>query len=566
MKSGYGLIAFLIIAILFMALLARCFPLAHADAATVTGCYLVRLRPGTAVTQGDIIGLNWVRLWTDTQKAAEDVYKGLTDASEPCYVMRTQDADATVNDPLARNQWALVKADVLNAWDYSRGGGKTVVVVFDTGGTPTHPDMLYKDYGGKSFVQTATNYTDGNGHGTHTAGTIAASTNNGVGVAGVAYNTKISYVQVLNAQGSGDTGGIAQGVNEATAAIPPGYKAVYNFSLGCECPPPQVLADAIANAAAHDIVLVAAAGNNNADTRQRSFYPANFSQVLSVAATDEQDRKAQFSNYGNVSLAAPGVNILSTVPKSAQGLSDPSGYKLASGTSMASPHVAAIAALVRAAHPTWSAAQVRSALLATARKPQGYTQAYYGAGIVDAGAAVRYGGGVVPVPTRSRPDPTATPPGGEWGRQLEALINSYRAANHLPALRHDDRLAAAADNHNRYEDVNNCFAHQCPGEPDPIARMRATGYPVVSGGENIGRGYQTPQAMLQGWKDSPAHNAALLNTYWPDIGCAFLDGGNGYYLGLWWDCTFARGGTYQAEDAPPVWPFLSGPLMWKRSD
>ena len=262
MRSNRGLIAFILIAIVFMAVASRCFRLVGADVETVTGCYLVRVRPGVAVTQGEALGLNWVRLWTDSQKAAEDVYQGLTDAAEPCYVMHTQeDPAATVNDPLAPQQWALAKANVPSAWDVTKGGGKVVVVVFDTGLDISHPDLISKYFGGKSFIQSPTTYTDQNGHGSHTTGTIAAATNNFVGVAGIAYNTKVSIAQVLNAQGSGDTGGIAQAINEATNAIPPGWQAIYNFSLGCECPPPQVLIDAIANAYAHDIVIVAAAGS-----------------------------------------------------------------------------------------------------------------------------------------------------------------------------------------------------------------------------------------------------------------------------------------------------------------
>lgn len=530
------------------------------QAEIVPGCFAVRAQAGQAIAAGESLGLNWYRVQGDSQAKVEQTYKGAF--VEPCYVVRTplpqpgaetEDAgpQAGVNDPLVGQMWGLGRIAALEAWDVTQGQGKVVVIVFDTGADASHPDLAGKPYGGKSFVNTPGDWRDGNGHGTHVAGTIAAATNNGVGVAGVGYRLRFSVAQVLNAQGSGDTSRIAQAMIEATNAVPDGWKAVFNFSLGCECPPPQILVDATNYAASRDIVLVAALGNNNADTRARRFYPAALEQFISVSATDVNDSKATFSNWGDPDISAPGVNILSTYPGNQ--------YKPLSGTSMASPHVAGAAALVRTAHPTWTAAEVRQALLATARKPPGYTPLWHGAGIVDVGSAVRYNGGVVPVPTRYRPTETP-PPSNNWGLEVERLINVERTARNLTALRHDDRLARAADWHNRWMDANACFAHNCPGEPDVWQRIRNQGYPLVSGGENIGNGYQNPPNMVEGWMGSSGHRAAILNTYWPDIGCAFLDGAGGNYMGLWWTCNFARGGTGSQDG--PVDMYLPGPLQW----
>jgi thermitase len=535
------ILAFVLIILFSAFILASCFNLAQGAPETVPECYAVRLPAGAQTPphpskSAEPLGLNWYRVTAETQAKAEQQYAGKYDAIEPCYTVTThQQPDALTNDPQLSQQWGLSRVNAPTAWDVSKGAGKVVVVMFDTGLDTLHADLSGKWYGGKSYVSISSDFRDPNGHGTHTSGIIAAATNNALGVAGVGYNVKVSVAQVLNAQGSGDTARIAQATIEAANAIPAGWRAVFNYSLGYEGPPSQVFADAATYAASKDIVLVASAGNSNADMRHRSFYPAAFPQFVSVSATDFGDRRAVFSNYGRVSIAAPGVDILSTWP---------GGYRSASGTSMAAPHVTATAALVRAAHPGWNAAQVRQALLATARKPIGYNELHHGAGVVDAGKAVRYGGGVVTPPTaqpRVTPNPTSTPAvGGREGVEAEAIINVWRMQLGLPTLRHDNRLSLAADTHNRYMDTHDCFSHQCPGEPDPWQRIRAAGYPMVAGSETIGRGYATAGDMVNGWILSGPHHAILRSTSYTDIGCAHLDGANGHYLGMWWTCNPAR--------------------------
>jgi thermitase len=190
-----------------------------------------------------------------------------------------------------------------------------------------------------------TGYEDDNGHGTHTAGTAGAAANNGVGIAGVAYNTKIMALKVCNAAGTCSTSDVASAVNYARMN---GAKVI-SMSLGSSGNS-ATLQTAVANAWNAGLVLVASAGNNGNSTLN---YPAAYSQVISVAATDAADRKASFSNTNaDVELAAPGVSVLAPYNNG--------GYRYLSGTSMSAPHVAGLAALLFGQHPTWTNAAVRN--------------------------------------------------------------------------------------------------------------------------------------------------------------------------------------------------------------
>jgi hypothetical protein len=454
---------------------------------------------------------------------------------EPLYVAAIA---ATTNDPLLPQQYSLNRMQAPSAWDVSHGAGVTIAIV-DTGVDCDHPDLAGQCVSrGRNFV-TGGDGLDDQGHGTHVAGIAGARGNNGLGIAGVAYEAKILPVKVLTASGQGHFGHIAEGM--VWACQQPGVRVV-NMSLGCRGCVSQLIDEAAQQCLARGVLPVAAAGNDN--TNEPS-YPAASPYVVGVAATDQNDAKAGFSNWGrNVEVSAPGVAVLSTVRGS--------GYQAWNGTSMASPNAAGVAALVLAARPGLTPHQVRG-VLASSADPIGPAQ-YFGAGRLNAARAVRAeGGGGGPGPTAVPTSlyPTATPvPGGDYAARLEQLINDYRRENGLPALRHDARLARAAQAHNLWMDTHNCFAHECPGEPGVAQRMRDAGYPLVTGGENIGRGYQDPAAMLAGWKGSAGHRAALLNTYWPDIGCHFHNGGGGHYLGMWWSCEFARG----LEGPPPPLP------------
>jgi subtilisin family serine protease len=213
------------------------------------------------------------------------------------------------------------------------------------------------DWRGWDFVANDSNPADENGHGTHVAGTIGARRDNSVGVAGVADGSRLMPLRVLNAQGNGSVAGVILAYAYAARA---GAKVV-NLSLGAQA---FSRAEQDAILAFPGMLFVAAAGNGGSDgigddNDLSPEYPCAYilPNVLCVAATDNRDRLASFSNYGDVAvdLGAPGVDILSTTPGG--------GYGWASGTSMATPHVAGAAALLWAASPGASVAQVKSALM-----------------------------------------------------------------------------------------------------------------------------------------------------------------------------------------------------------
>ena len=216
---------------------------------------------------------------------------------------------------------------------------------------------------------------------------------------------------------------------------------------------------------------------------------------------------------------------------------------------MASPNVAGVAALVWGAHPDWTNAQVKAALLNTARDLG--NRAYYGAGMVNAEAAVQYGGAVPPTPVPTRgPAPTATPPAtpspSDKSRELVSLINAERARQNLPPMAIDAGLERIAAEHNQVMErcaqqysyyTPGCFAHQVTllGEASVWQRLASAGYSNYAGSEVIGRGYQTPADMVQGWLNSSGHRAIILGPY-NFIGCNWLDAAHGHYMGLYQTC------------------------------
>jgi thermitase len=268
--------------------------------------------------------------------------------------------------------------DAPQAWDVSRGSSAVRIAILDSGVECTHVDLLGKCVEQKNFTISST-ATDLLGHGTHVAGIAAANTDNGKGTAGVGWNTKVGSIKVCREYPSESFPllgmcDVADSVEGLLYAADQGYRVI-NMSYGSDpdpYSPSQAEADAIKYAWNKGAVLVAAAGNDYASTRH---YPAAFPEVISVAATDRHDNLAYFSSFGSawVSVAAPGHNILSAYPNVACGLplNDPDGcYNWLSGTSMASPHVAGIAALVWARYPGITNAQARSYIESSAN-PQG---------------------------------------------------------------------------------------------------------------------------------------------------------------------------------------------------
>ena len=321
-----------------------------------------------------------------------------------------------------RDLWGLQSINAETAWDTTQGDTVTVAVV-DTGLDYNHEDIagnvwqndgetgldgsgndkrsngidddgngLIDDWHGWDFVTLDgtpgdNDPMDNHGHGTHVSGTIAATGNNGLGIIGVAPQAKIMALKGLDAYGSGTIEDLSNAIIYAADK----GASVINASWGGSGDTPQTLIDAISYA--HNVkgsVLVAAAGNSNWDvgTQNKGFYPACIRDVIAVAAVNHADAKASFSNYGaKIDLAAPGGGdtdptgllvqpdrtILSLLSSAANSSMTGSGqlvvgtrYLRQAGTSMASPHVAGVAALIRAVHPEFSPEQVRQALRAGA--------------------------------------------------------------------------------------------------------------------------------------------------------------------------------------------------------
>lgn len=280
------------------------------------------------------------------------------------------------NDPLSPQQWGLQKIQAPQAWSQSRGGGVTIAVS-DTGVDLAHPDLSSKiAEGGHDYVDGGTPQ-DGHGHGTHVAGIAAAATDNGIGVAGVAPDAKIMSIRMLDDEGSGSS---EDGAASIRLAADRGARVI-NLSWGPGLPFFSLLFDdpavdaAVRYAYGQGSVVVVASGNDGNPFSD----PATADVSLVVGATTSSDSKAAYSNAGpGVKIHAPGGdvtdvvfckddrNIWSTILPSSGADCDHDGYDTLSGTSMATPHVSGVAALVLARNPTLTARQVIDTILSTA--------------------------------------------------------------------------------------------------------------------------------------------------------------------------------------------------------
>lgn len=287
-------------------------------------------------------------------------------------------------DPLRDQQYALDAMNLPEAWETATGAG-VVIAVVDTGVDLDHPDLEGKLEKGRDFVDGDREPNDENGHGTHVSGIAAAMTNNGTGIAGAAPDARILPVRVLNAEGTGDPTVIAEAIGWAVE----NGADVINLSLGGSSdllgrlfkngPANQAIRDADAAG----VVVVAAAGN---DSTFIQAYRADV-PVIVVNASNEVGLPAGFSNFGDPrAITAPGARILSTAPAVATTIwpEGSGGYEAISGTSMATPYVAGVAALLVELGLT--PAEIRDVLVQTTSDPQGVF--VLSAGLIDAAAAV----------------------------------------------------------------------------------------------------------------------------------------------------------------------------------
>lgn len=351
---------------------------------------------------------------------------------EPDYIARVPEAEAdaatgsSMTDPGADEQYALSKIQAEAAWQINGGSPSIIVALVDTGVQQDHPDLqeqlwhnsretlngidddgngMVDDVAGWNFVNNSNDPEDDADHGTHVAGIVGAVRDNQLGVAGAA-DVTLMPVKVLGSDMSGPVSGVIEGVRYAMN----NGANVINLSLSIP-EASQAFQDVVNEAAQRDIVIVAAAGNKGVNTVE---FPAAFDNVIAVGATDSNDNLADFSNAGpGIELVAPGVAILSTLPGSQYGEMD--------GTSMAAPYVSAVAALIRSADPSLTAAQVRDRLDSTADDlgDNGYDE-LFGNGRINAARALGASEPTTPTPNSGNDDQFEDNDTHEAAKQIQA--------------------------------------------------------------------------------------------------------------------------------------------------
>lgn len=314
--------------------------------------------------------------------------------AEPNYEINLEETNAgplvpvLPHDPQFNDQWALANsgqrggkqgADISAtlAWATTTGNDKLVVAVLDTGVDYTHEDLVENmwvrpatmapyhdnelgtidDLNGFNAIDSAADPMDDNGHGTHCAGIIGAEGENNVGIAGVNWKVQIMPLKFLNAGGSGSTKDAIEAINYVINRKKAGVNIrIISASWG-STQKSRALGDVIRKAYENDILFVAAAGNSSVDNDRTPHYPSSYPNVISVAALDRNDQLASFSNFGvkSVMIGAPGVDILSTWLGNE--------YEEKSGTSMATPVVSGVAALILANNPSMSVEDLHKRLM-----------------------------------------------------------------------------------------------------------------------------------------------------------------------------------------------------------
>lgn len=299
---------------------------------------------------------------------------------------QTQAAQVVVDDPAFTSdpqnidkQWALAKVGFNVAWEKTTGSGTNIVAVVDTGVDATHEDLKSISYvPGFDFVNQQAilpgSNSDDNGHGTLVAGILGATANNGIGIVGTNWQISIMPIKALDSSGKGDADTLAEGI---VWAADHGAEFI-NLSIGgIGFGHDSTLANAVSYAFNKNLVIVAAAGNDTnvtgQDLDQNPVFPIcddnNYNMVIGVAATDQNNLKTDFSNYGRncIDVDAPGKRILSTInfdPLTKK--SSPNSYAYASGTSLAVPFVVGEAALIKSVYPTATNIQIRDRIISTA--------------------------------------------------------------------------------------------------------------------------------------------------------------------------------------------------------
>ncbi|MGC4945316.1 type VII secretion-associated serine protease mycosin [Streptomyces sp. DT224] len=298
-------------------------------------------------------------------------------AAPPAYAITGPDGGACVlpaNRRFEGRPWPLQRVLLDELWHDTRGEGVRVAVI-DTGVDDTHPQLAGAVTAGADMLGPGGDGTgDTVGHGTRVAGIIAARPREGTGFVGLAPGATVLPVRQNDARGHGTDASLAAAIRLAVAR----HAQVVNISQ--ETVRPQTadsaLGRAVAEAVRRDVVVVASAGNDGTHPTRTPAYPAAFDGVIAVAASGRDDERAPFSRPGSfVDVAAPGVDIVSTAPGR--------GHCTDSGTSYAAPYVSAVAALMRAKYPHWTAAQIAARIEQTAERSVNGRDEFVGWGVVD---------------------------------------------------------------------------------------------------------------------------------------------------------------------------------------
>lgn len=339
-----------------------------------------------------------IRALTLKNKGREEVVKAVNllntladiDIAEPDYIFKINDIP---NDPNYNSLYGMNKISASEAWEQVEDCSHVLVGIVDTGIDIYHEDLsgniwsnpneivngidddgngFIDDIHGWNFIENNNDITDLNSHGTHVAGTIGAVGNNGIGVAGVARNAKLIGLRFLDASGSGYDSNAIKAIEYANHM---GISITNNSYGGGEYS--QIFRDVIAEG---NSLFVASAGNDSSDNDHSPIYPASYDcdNIISVASTDSADHLSYFSNYGynTVHIAAPGSNILSTIPGNK--------YGEKSGTSMASPHVVGAAALIKAYNKGISAVEIKDRIIYNSDSIEGLKRKTFSGGRINA--------------------------------------------------------------------------------------------------------------------------------------------------------------------------------------
>lgn len=325
------------------------------------------------------------------------------------------------NDPDVSNQqrtYPLQTTHTIEGWDYTRGNNAVIIAVLDSGLTLNHPEFEGRILPGYDFVNDDADPTDDHGHGTHTAGIIAAGINNGMGMVGICPDCSLLPVKVLNQNNAGTWSGVAQGILFATDQ----GARVISLSLGAAVSS-KTLETAVSYAIEHNVLIVAAAGNMGID---RKFYPAALDGVMAVSATDANDARWALSNMGDyIDVAAPGHAVFSTYNDLQNYYG---GYNYMSGTSMAAPHVAGLAGLLLSQKPERTVADLYQIITATADKLTAADRdIYFGYGRINVARALAFDAGTSTTPAADG-DPVAP---SEPVTPTEPATTSEQLAQHI---------------------------------------------------------------------------------------------------------------------------------------